>query len=135
MPRPTQRKVYAVGIIERDDNHILIALPWEEAASSRLWQFLRGVVEEGESPEAAMRRVAREKLGLTVEIIVGQPPFTCTIDGSEVELRCFFCGVSTGETDPGPYSEVLWIPKIHLREYDFDGPSRPVVKWLLGDKA
>ena len=102
MPRRTQRRIYAAGIIERNDNHILIALPSEEAASSRLWQFPRGAVEEGESPEAAMRRVAKNKLGVAVEIAVGQPPLMHTIDGGEAELRYFFCGVTAGETEPGP---------------------------------
>jgi ADP-ribose pyrophosphatase YjhB (NUDIX family) len=137
-------------MIERHDNYILIALPGMgsaepggstttyatpgEAASAagatRVWQFPRGLATPQESAEAAMRRVACEQLGVDVEIIVGQPPLVQTIDGREVEMRYFFCGV-IDEPRTGHYAELRWIPKSQLREYDFDAPSAEVVQWLL----
>jgi len=62
---------------------------------------------------------------------VGQPPFFSEIDGRVSEIRYFFCGVAGGEAAAGPYLEIRWVPKTHLREYDFDEASRPVVEWLL----
>jgi hypothetical protein len=53
------------------------------------------------------------------------------LDGREVEMRYFFCGVMDGEPRPGPYAEIRWVSKGHLREYEFDAPSKPVVDWLL----
>jgi ADP-ribose pyrophosphatase YjhB (NUDIX family) len=126
-----RREVYTAAIIERSDSHLLIALPKEQEDSSRLWQFPRGPADRRETPEAAMRRIAKEKLGVTVEIVSGQPPIVWETNAREVELRYFFCSVSTGEAKPGPYAEVLWIPKAHLREYDFDPASKPVAEWLL----
>lgn len=78
-----------------------------------------------------MRRIATEQLDLTIEIVVGQPPLQETIDGKEVELRYFFCGVITGEQSTGVYEEVRWISKSHLREYDFSAELAPVIEWLL----
>lgn len=78
-----------------------------------------------------MRRIAPEQLGLFVELVIGQPPLLCDIDGKPSEIRYFFCGVSGGEATPGPYSEIRWVPRAHLREYDFDDPSKAVVEWLL----
>ena len=130
-PRAPRRPRVAVGIIERHDNHVLIVLPSPPDDQTRLWRFPRGFADADESPEQAMRRTAYEQLGIHVEIVVGQPPVTAMLDGREVEMRCFFCGVADGEPRPGPYVEIRWVSRGHLREYEFDDPSKPVVEWLL----
>jgi len=130
-PRPPRRPRVAVGIIEQHDNRVLIVLPSSPDDQTRLWQFPRGLANIDESPEQAMRRTAHEQLGISVEIVVGQPPVTATLDGREVEMRCFFCGVADGEPRPGPYAEIRWVSRGHLREYEFDAASEPVVDWLL----
>ncbi len=129
--RPPRRPRAAVGIIERHDNDVLIVLPSSPDDQTRLWQFPRGLAKIDESPEQAMRRTAHEKLGIHVEIVVGQPPVSAEINGQEVEMRCFFCGVADGVPHPGPYAEIRWVSRGHLREYEFDDPSKPVVEWLL----
>lgn len=78
-----------------------------------------------------MCRIAKRNLDINVEIVVGQPPVLAEVGGEEVELRYFFCSLSVGEAKPGPYAEIQWIPKIHLREYDFDPPSQIVADWAL----
>jgi len=122
------------AIIERHDSNMLIVLPAGSEGVSRQWQFPRAFAGRDETPEEAARRMAGEDLGISVEIIVGQPPLVCEIDGREVELRYFFCSVSDGEATPGPYAEIRWITRGHLREYEFDDPSRSVAKWLLGSR-
>lgn len=126
-----RRPLYAAGIIERLDHHVLIALASGREEQDRLWQFPRGPAEPNESAEAAMRRVARQELGIEVEIILGQPPLVEEIDGQAVELRYFFCDLTTGAPQAGRYDEIRWVSKAHLREYDFDRVSAPVVQWLL----
>lgn len=120
----------AAAIVERFDNHLLIALPSLDDPK-REWQFPRVRVEEDESPESGVRRCCRHQLGLTVEVVVGQPPLRFEIDGDECDVRYFFCGVVSGEPTPGPNAEVRWVPRGHLREYEFDAVSRPIAEWLL----
>ena len=81
-----------------------------------------------------MRRIAKEQLGIAVEIVVGQPPLLSEIDGAEAELRYFFCGIAAGEVQPGPYAEIRWVMRAHLREYDFDLESQQVANWLAGTR-
>jgi 8-oxo-dGTP diphosphatase len=125
------RPTYAAAILERHDNHLLIALRKSIDPERRLWQFPRGRVEEGESPERAMRRIARDTLGVKIEIVIGQPPFLARVEGREVEVRFFICGILDDEVSLGPYEEIRWISKHHLQEYEFDDISTPVVEWLL----
>lgn len=128
--KPT-RCAYAAGIIERHDNSLLIVLPAEQVEGARCWRFPRGSVREGEPPEAAMRRIAKEQLGFAVEIVVGQPPVMTNLEGAEVEMRYFFCGVEYGEPQPIAYAELRWVLKGQLREYEFDDASKAIVDWLL----
>ena len=78
-----------------------------------------------------VRRVAEELLGITVEVIVGQPPIPGQVDGQTVEFRYFFCGMISGEAKSESFAELRWVSLSHLREYDFDAASKPVVDWIL----
>ncbi len=62
---------------------------------------------------------------------MGQPPLPGRIDGEEVEFRYFFCGVTVDEVRSNRYPSFRWVLRGHLREYDFDEASQPVVSWLL----
>ncbi len=125
-PRPR----YAAAIIERADNHVLIALP-ADCESERKWIFPRGQVDLKESAEAAMRRITQEQLNLYVELVIGQPPLLCDIAGRPSEVRYFLCGLTDGDAKAGPYAEIRWVLRAHLQEYDFDIASKSVVEWLL----
>jgi ADP-ribose pyrophosphatase YjhB (NUDIX family) len=129
--KPSRWPLFAAGVIERFDNDVLICLPRRPEGADRLWEFPRGLAREDESPEAAMRRFAREVLGIEVEIVVGQPPLVEQAEGREIELRYFFCGILNGAVRADAYQEIRWVPKAHLREYEFDEASAPVAAWLV----
>lgn len=131
---PTEHPAHRIdvaGVIERADNHVLIVLLDAADATARRWQFPRGAAKPGESPEAAMRRVAMKQLGMEVEIVVGQPPLFDAAGGDPIELRYFFCGVIKGEPGGDTYAETRWVLKGRLREYEFEPVSGQVVDWLL----
>lgn len=131
MALTVRRPLYVAAIIERFDNHMLIAQGESRGDGTSLWHFPRGRANPGESAEAAMRRVAKEGLGIEIEVVVGQPPLVETVDGVSVELRYFFCGIIRGEPASADGRELRWVSKPHLREYEFDRPAQVVVEWLL----
>ncbi len=134
MARSKSSKPYVAAIIERQDNYILIVRSSELSNSTGdgpRWAFPRGRVKGDESPEAATRRTTREDLGIEVEIVVGQPPLVEEIGGERVELRFFFCGLISDGEESGPEDAIRWVPRHHLREYEFDALFQPVADWLL----
>ena len=133
VPERTPPALVVAGVVESSGNDVLIVLPPGDADAPREWRFPRGAAKAGESPEAATRRLTETDLGLGVEIVVGQPPLFEEIHGRRTEVRYFFCAVAHGSASPGTYREIRWVPRAHLREYDFDAVSRPVVGWLLDE--
>ena len=133
MARRPRRPVYVSGLIERSDDHVMITCSDPSDALQRRWGFPCGLVSGGDSPEAALRALTRKSFGLDVEVMVGQPPILSTVEGEEVELRFFFCGMVEEFDVPAGAPEVRWIPKPHLLEYDFDDMSQPVVDWLCSN--
>ena len=70
MTRSKFGKPYVAAIIERHDNHILIARLTTDEGVEPLWCFPRGRATDEETPEAAMRRITKDDLGMNVEIVV-----------------------------------------------------------------
>ncbi len=105
------------------------------------WTFPGGAAEAGESPEAALRRILREQLNASVEIIQGQPPFDQRWDNILARWRFYFCDMG-GEEQGGEseainnryYGEIRWVPRVALREYEFDPVSQQVVDWMLEEQ-
>lgn len=128
--KPNPKPIHVAALLEQVDDQYLIVRR-AEAEVPRRWQFPRGPAAAGESPEEAMRRTAREQLGVEVDIVIGQPPLAMELEGRSVELRYFFCALIGGTMENGPYAELRWIPVGQLREYEFDAASQPVVDWLL----
>lgn len=131
MARHAELPRVSLGLIEGPRNEWLILCPAGDSATERHWTFLHGPVRQGESPEAALRRLTSDQLEVKVDIYVGQPPVIITLDGQRVELRCFFCSIVAGNAAAPEGMEIRWIPKAHLEEYQFDALSAPIAAWLV----
>ncbi|RJP37478.1 MAG: NUDIX domain-containing protein [Phycisphaerales bacterium] len=120
---------YAVGFIQRSDRRYLIFRQASGGAAAH-WQFPRGLVRQDESPEAAMRRVAQEQVGIEVQLDVGQPPLLVELEGREVCFRCFLAGVIREASHRPCGIELQWVQAVQLLEFDFGPEYRQIVPWL-----
>jgi len=100
-----------------------------------LWTFPNGPIDQGEAPEAALGRALRCLLGMKVRIICSQPPFDRAWDDVLCRWRFFFCDGAGSEIHNQYFSEIRWVPRPCLREYDFDPASQQIVDWLLEDRG
>lgn len=62
------------GVIENELGQLLIARRPEGKSLGGFWEFPGGKIEEGESPEAALRRELQEELLIETEIFQVLPP-------------------------------------------------------------
>jgi len=88
------------------------------------WEFPGGKIEEGESPEAALKREIREELA--TEISVGDYVDTIEYDYPtfHLSMRCYKCSVISGKLELLEHENASWLTSESLRS----------VKWLPADE-
>lgn len=123
----------ARAIIERV-NDVLLVRTREDAPYPGVWTFPGGPVEPGDSPEIALRSHLRQKLGVQVELFVGQPPFLFEVQGTMVTFRYYMCAILAGEPHPKFWPEYIWVPRARLSEFDFEPQAQQVADWLMAEE-
>ena len=87
------------------------------------WEFPGGKIEEGESPEEALKREIREELDIDLEITA----FLKTIDYDYPEFHlsmdCYWCRIREGQLKLLEHEAARWLPLNDLRQ----------VNWLPAD--
>ena len=89
------------------------------------WEFPGGKMEEGESPQEALRREIREELDAKIE--VGDLLETVEWDYPEFHLtmHCFLCTLLSESTHLNEHQAAVWLTKGTLNS----------VKWLPADEG
>jgi len=126
-----QRKswVDSRALIQRAGREYLIIKT--QSGDEQPWEFPGGRIRSNEVPEAGLRRICREQIGIELDISIGQPPFVHRFGTHSVTYRYHICGIRGGEAEDIGCAELRWVLPEQLREYIFDVPTQQVVDWLL----
>jgi mutator protein MutT len=122
----------ARAIIERV-NDVLLVRTRDDDLFPGVWTFPGGPVEPGDTPEIALRAHLRQRLGVQVELFVGQPPFLFDVQGTTIAFRYYMCAILTGEPHPKHWPEYTWVPYARLSEFDFEPQAKQVADWLMAE--
>ncbi len=108
-----------VAALIRRGNRFLICRRPAHKARGRLWEFVGGKVEAGETKEAALIRECREELGVTV--FVGETFMELTHEYPDltIHLSLFEASITEGTPRCLEHEELRYISPSEIGDYDF----------------
>jgi 8-oxo-dGTP diphosphatase len=99
----------ACALIEDELGRLLIAKRPEGKCLGGLWEFPGGKLENGESPEMALRRELREELRIETEILEVLEPVEHHYDKFSICLIPCRTKILAGIPYPTEHSEIAWL--------------------------
>lgn len=110
------------AVIRKDDKIFATQRGYGEFKDG--WEFPRGKIESGETPQQALKREIHEELD--TEINVGDQIETVEYDYPEFHLsmQCFWCNVVSGKLTLLEAEDARWLTKDTIESVD----------WLPADK-
>ena len=87
------------------------------------WEFPGGKMEEGESPQEALRREIREELEVDIEVAEYLDTVEYDYPEFHLSMACFVCRLKSGELVLKEHEAARWLSKETLRS----------VEWLPAD--
>ena len=127
---PTVQHMITVtaGILS-DGDRVLICQRLATAGFPLKWEFPGGKIEEGESPEACLRRELSEELAIEAE--VGPEIYRTEHrypSGFAVRLLFFRILRSSGTPTNHAFERIKWVHQADLQAYDFLEADRELIE-------
>lgn len=119
------RVVAAVIRAEKDGKDMIFATARGYGEFKGQWEFPGGKIEEGETPQQALRREIKEELDTDIE--VGDFIYTVEYDYPKFHLSmdCFWCSIISGSLELKEAEDAKWLTKETIDSVD----------WLPADQA
>lgn len=109
-----KKRINVVGAILTQGSKILAAQRGKDMSLSGMWEFPGGKIEEGETPQEALRRELEEELLCTAEIGEKVETTEHEYDFGIVILTTFFGTIVDKEPTLTEHSEVRWVEASEL---------------------
>jgi 8-oxo-dGTP diphosphatase len=127
-------RLVAAALILRGDE-VLICQRRPDQPLGLKWEFPGGKMEQGETPEQALRRELQEELG--IDAVIGTRIAHVRHhyrSGGAVDLQFFVVNEFNGELTNIIFHDIRWCPLRNLPQYDFLTADRNLVRDLAAGK-
>ena len=96
------------------------------------WEFPGGKIEEGETPQEALKREIKEEL--TIDIEVGELIDTVEYDYPEFHLSmdCFYAEIISGKIELKEHDNALWLERDNLKTIEWLPADEDLINKVVG---
>ena len=122
--------IHVVGAVFRNGGRYMVA----KRATGHLagkWEFPGGKVENGECPQASLRRELAEEMGIEATIGAFVASTEHRYEDVTIDLACYLVDDFVGEIQPQDHSEIKWVTPDELMDVDLAPADVPIAKALL----
>ena len=120
--------VVAAALVDADNRVLLTQRP-EGKSMAGLWEFPGGKIDDGESPEAALRRELFEELAIDVcPTCIAPLTFAShAYEAFHLLMPLYLCRSWDGEVRPQEGQEIAWVRANRLQHYPMPPADLPLL--------
>ncbi|MCL6605302.1 MAG: (deoxy)nucleoside triphosphate pyrophosphohydrolase [Paenibacillus sp.] len=123
-----KKHIHVVGAVIIENEKILCAQRGAAKAMAYKWEFPGGKVEEGETPQAALKREINEEMNCMIEIGEAIETTVYEYDFGFVHLSTFYCHLISGKPALTEHVAIRWLPAHELMSLDWAPADIPAVE-------
>ncbi len=120
----------AVGVVRNRHGDILITRRFDHVHQGGLWEFPGGKCEDGEPPQAALRRELWEELGIQVESATPLTRISHRYPDRKVLLDVWEVEQFSGEPYGRERQPLAWVKPERLHHFPFPKADLPILNLL-----
>jgi 8-oxo-dGTP diphosphatase len=125
-----KKHIHVVGAAIIENGKILCAQRGPDKALPLKWEFPGGKIEEGESPQEALRREINEEMQCKVEIGEQIDYTVYEYDFGIVHLTIFYCKLIEGTPVLTEHVSIRWLSPHELPSLDWAPADIPAIEKL-----
>lgn len=124
-----KKTVHVVGaIIENEKYEIFCALRGPEMSLANYWEFPGGKIEEGETPEQALKREIHEEFSCLIQVGSKVEDTVYEYENVIVRLETYKAELTKGKPVALEHAATKWVTRKEITNLNFAPADIPAVK-------